>query len=85
MSDNTRALEGTDATPVGEHGFYRGLDGQVYCKHGVEEGIDCPSCDAQYAGGYDADRDDPSQYCKHGTFIGSWWGPDYLCGQCESE
>lgn len=22
-------------------------------------------------------------YCKHGTYIGSWWGPDYLCGYCE--
>jgi hypothetical protein len=33
--------------------------------------------------GYDADHQDDSQYCKHGTFIGSWWGPDYLCGWCE--
>lgn len=33
--------------------------------------------------GYDADHDDPRQYCKHGTFIGSWWGPDYLCMDCE--
>lgn len=33
---------------------------------------------------YDEDHDDPRQRCKHGTFIGSWWGPDYLCGQCES-
>jgi hypothetical protein len=33
--------------------------------------------------GYDADFSDNSQYCVHGTFIGSWWGPDYLCGWCE--
>lgn len=33
--------------------------------------------------GYDADHDDPRQYCRHGTFIGSWWGPDYLCWACE--
>jgi len=33
--------------------------------------------------GYDADHDDPRQYCIHGTFIGSWWGPDYLCPACE--
>lgn len=33
--------------------------------------------------GYDADVTDSSQYCKHGTFIGSWWGPDYLCSWCE--
>jgi hypothetical protein len=32
---------------------------------------------------YDGDTDNPNQYCKHGTFIGSWWGPDYLCGWCE--
>jgi hypothetical protein len=33
---------------------------------------------------YDEDYGDPRQYCRHGSFIGSWWGPDYLCGQCES-
>ena len=32
---------------------------------------------------WDWDRNDPKQYCKHGTFIGSWWGPDLLCGRCE--
>lgn len=32
---------------------------------------------------YDGDTNDESQYCQHGTFIGSWWGPDYLCGLCE--
>lgn len=33
---------------------------------------------------YDGDTNDPSQYCEHGTWIGSWWGPDILCGLCES-
>lgn len=33
--------------------------------------------------GYDADHEDPRQYCPHGTWIGSWWGPDYLCHACE--
>jgi hypothetical protein len=33
---------------------------------------------------YDWDRNDSSQYCKHGTFIGSWWGPDLLCVYCET-
>lgn len=33
--------------------------------------------------GYDADHDDPRQFCEHGTFMGSWWGPDYMCGWCE--
>jgi len=32
---------------------------------------------------FDWDRNDSRQYCKHGTFIGSWWGPDILCGPCE--
>jgi hypothetical protein len=32
---------------------------------------------------HDEDYDDPRQRCQHGTFIGSWWGPDYLCGRCE--
>lgn len=32
---------------------------------------------------YDEDYNDPGQRCVHGTFVGSWWGPDYLCGWCE--
>lgn len=32
---------------------------------------------------YDEDLNDARQRCEHGTFIGSWWGPDYLCGYCE--
>ena len=34
-------------------------------------------------GEFDWDQSDDSQYCVHGTFIGSWWGPDILCGACE--
>lgn len=34
-------------------------------------------------GDYDEDFGDERQWCQHGTFIGSWWGPDYLCGLCE--
>lgn len=33
---------------------------------------------------WDWDRNDSSQYCRHGSLIGSWWGPDLLCGACES-
>lgn len=25
-----------------------------------------------------------STHCKHGTYIGTWDGPDYLCQYCES-
>ena len=32
---------------------------------------------------WDWDRNDDRQHCKHGTFIGSWWGPDVLCQWCE--
>lgn len=33
---------------------------------------------------WDWDRTDPRQYCRHGSFIGSYWGPDILCADCES-
>ena len=26
-------------------------------------------------------RDD--RYCKHGTYVGDPYGPDYMCGMCE--
>lgn len=50
-------------------------------------------CDAHYA---EADaraeelrererRYQESLYCKHGTYVGDAWGPDYLCWRCESE
>jgi hypothetical protein len=32
---------------------------------------------------HDGDRQDASQYCEHGKYVGSWWGPDILCGYCE--
>ena len=32
---------------------------------------------------WDWDRSDMAQRCKHGTFIGSSWGPDLMCGACE--
>lgn len=22
-------------------------------------------------------------YCRHGSYLGTWWGPDYMCGACE--
>lgn len=33
---------------------------------------------------WDWDTNDDRQYCEHGTFIGSWWGPDILCQWCEA-
>lgn len=36
---------------------------------------------------YDEDTDtlyaDDSTYCKHGTYIGTAGGPDFMCGPCE--
>lgn len=23
-------------------------------------------------------------HCKHGTYVGTWDGPDYMCGWCEN-
>ena len=39
--------------------------------------------DYEYGDEWDWDKNDKSQYCEHGNFIGSWWGPDILCGKCE--
>lgn len=41
------------------------------------------SDDYRYGDEWDWDRSDEGQYCAHGTFIGSWWGPDLLCQWCE--
>ena len=27
--------------------------------------------------------DEDRRYCKHGTFVGDPYGPDYMCGACE--
>ena len=32
---------------------------------------------------FDWDQNNPAQRCKHGTFIGSWAGPDIMCHRCE--
>jgi len=43
-----------------------------------------PTDDYQPGDEWDWDQSDDSQYCEHGTFIGSWWGPDLLCHWCEA-
>lgn len=37
----------------------------------------------EYGDDWDWDQSDPRQYCEHGTFVGSWWGPDLMCPRCE--
>ena len=39
--------------------------------------------DYHYGDEWDWDQSDPRQYCVHGTFVGSWWGPDLMCWKCE--
>jgi len=33
---------------------------------------------------WDWDYTADDQHCEHGTFIGSWWGPDLMCQWCEA-
>ena len=33
---------------------------------------------------WDWDTTADDQHCEHGTFIGSWWGPDLMCHWCEA-
>jgi hypothetical protein len=60
-------------------------DERSYASREVQHDADCAcwTCRENDRLGYDADLGDRSQYCKHGRFIGSWWGPDYICGACE--
>lgn len=55
----------------------------IYCKHMVSVDEDCAACDYNESLGDGCDINDPAQRCRHGNFIGSPGGPDYLCGQCE--
>lgn len=82
----------TDAETLGPCRFCKGtgrkLDRETQRRandmgYAHEPDCDCATCRINDSLGYDADVGDPSQYCKHGTFVGSWWGPDYICGKCE--
>jgi hypothetical protein len=59
------------------------VDGGEFAREYHDADCDCATCQTNDALGYDADVSDPKQYCRHGTFIGSWWGPDFLCTKCE--
>ncbi len=55
--------------------------------------VQFPRCDKHYLAYCEAndereereERYRASLYCKHGTYVGDPYGPDYLCGACESE
>ena len=59
-----------------------GAHDYVYAMHKMTKDINdiMTDIDNDYEHGdeWDWDRNDKSQYCEHGTFIGSWWGPDLL-------
>ena len=48
------------------------------------ERLMCDECTKQaevmYPQGW---RNTPGDTCKHGTYIGDAYGPDYICGHCE--
>ncbi len=46
-----------------------------YCPETGEWTDECPCADH---------GNRPVGYCKHGTYVGHPWGPDYLCGMCEN-
>jgi hypothetical protein len=46
----------------------------------------CSTCEASFAKQYPQGWvNTPGDKCKHGTYVGSPCGPDYLCGKCEEE
>jgi hypothetical protein len=45
----------------------------------------CDSCEKKYEKQYPQGwRNVPGDVCKHGTYVGDAYGPDYMCGRCES-
>jgi hypothetical protein len=49
------------------------------------EQLICDECEErlkkQYPQGW---RNTPGDICKHGTYVGDYCGPDYICGKCEN-
>ena len=79
-------IEADAALDIEYHAHLKGISVQKYMELmtlSVNERIEVMGDDYEIGDEYDWDRNDRSQYCEHGTFIGSWWGPDILCGKCE--
>jgi hypothetical protein len=79
-------MEADAALDIEYHAHLKGVSVQKYMELmtlSVNERIEVMGDDYEIGDEYDWDRNDRSQYCEHGTFIGSWWGPDILCGKCE--
>jgi hypothetical protein len=68
-----------------EHGFQTEASFQRELKASLEEGCR----DAYGFDRYDGETDDQyyqsrgEYYCKHGVYVGSPGGADYMCGRCE--
>lgn len=44
----------------------------------------CEKCERRNAHAYPQGwREVPGDICRHGTYVGDAYGPDYLCGACE--
>jgi hypothetical protein len=87
LTREQREIEMDAAYDIEYQAHLKGIPTQKYMElitMSVNERMEIMSDDYQIGDEYDWDMSDRSQYCKHGKFIGSWWGPDILCGYCEA-
>jgi len=80
-------MEADEAMDIEYRAYLKGISVQSYMElmtMKVNERMQVMEDDYEVGDEFDWDRNDSSQYCKHGRFIGSWWGPDILCGACEA-
>ena len=87
LTREQREIEMDAAYDIEYQAHLKGMPTQKYMElitMSVNERMEIMSDDYQIGDEYDWDMSDRSQYCKHGKFIGSWWGPDILCGYCEA-
>ena len=87
LTREEQEMEMDAALDIEYHAYLKDISVQKYMELmtlTVNERIEVMGDDYEIGDEYDWDRSDRSQYCKHGKFIGSWWGPDILCGYCEA-
>jgi hypothetical protein len=95
MSDDTRVItclnDGNEASPCeGVVEFHPALPVRWHNSGAMVQFPRCAEHYMKYCDAHDErqardERHRASLYCEHGTYIGDAWGPDYLCGRCESE
>lgn len=87
LTREEQEMEMDAALDIEYYAHLKGISTQEYMElmtMSVNERTQVMGDDYEIGDEYDWDRSDKSQYCKHGKFIGSWWGPDILCGYCEA-